>query len=69
MAGVLCARHSCYACVVTEVEASADQISITCGAQQGIDLVLRTLVGDRDRVAVEAPTYGVAHRLHGARGP
>ncbi|MDP2345972.1 MAG: PLP-dependent aminotransferase family protein [Deltaproteobacteria bacterium] len=52
------------------VEASADQILITCGAQQGLDLVLRMLVGDRDRVAVEAPTYGVAHallRLHGAR--
>jgi GntR family transcriptional regulator/MocR family aminotransferase len=52
------------------VDASADQILITCGAQQGLDLVLRMLIGDGDRVAVEAPTYGVAHallRLHGAR--
>jgi len=45
-----------------------DEILITNGAQQGLDLVLRLLVGAGDRVAVEAPTYAMFHpllRLHG----
>lgn len=46
-----------------------DEILITSGAQQALDLALRLLVRPGDHVVVEAPTYGVAHallRLHGA---
>ncbi|HSL17872.1 MAG TPA: PLP-dependent aminotransferase family protein [Methylomirabilota bacterium] len=47
---------------------SPDEIVITHGAQQALDLILRMLAGPGDRVAVEAPTYGMLHpllRLHG----
>jgi DNA-binding transcriptional MocR family regulator len=50
------------------VAVGRDEILITNGAQQGLDLVLRLLVRAGDRVAVEAPTYGMFHpllRLHG----
>ncbi|MCC7385061.1 MAG: PLP-dependent aminotransferase family protein [Deltaproteobacteria bacterium] len=52
------------------IAVTQDEILITSGAQQALDLVLRLLVSDGDRIAVEAPTYGAAHalfRLHGAR--
>ena len=52
------------------VKVGADEILITSGAQQGLDLVLRMLVREGERVIVEAPTYGAAHallRLHGAK--
>jgi GntR family transcriptional regulator/MocR family aminotransferase len=47
-----------------------DQIVVTNGSQQGIDLVARILLDPGDRVAVENPTYTGAVRLfhsHGAR--
>jgi len=50
------------------VAVGADEILITNGAQQALDLVLRLLTGVGDRVVVEAPTYGMFHpllRLHG----
>jgi DNA-binding transcriptional MocR family regulator len=50
------------------VSVSADEILITSGAQQAIDLVLRMLAGRGTAVAVEAPTYGLAlplFRFHG----
>lgn len=49
------------------VTASAEEILVTGGSQQAIDLVLRTLTRAGDRVVVEAPTYSMAHpllRLH-----
>lgn len=39
------------------VRASADQVIITCGAQQGLDLVCRMLLDPGDRVWVEDPGY------------
>ncbi len=42
---------------------SPDEILITNGAQQALDLILRLLVTPADAVAVEAPTYGMAHAL------
>jgi len=47
-----------------------EQIVITNGSQQGIDLVARALLDPGDRVAVENPTYTGAVQLfhaHGAR--
>jgi DNA-binding transcriptional MocR family regulator len=47
---------------------SPDEVLITNGAQQALDLILRLLVRPGDAVAVEAPTYGMFHpltRLHG----
>ena len=50
------------------VAVSPDEIVVTHGAQQALDLVLRLLTRPGERVAVEAPTYGMLHpllRLHG----
>jgi GntR family transcriptional regulator/MocR family aminotransferase len=52
------------------VEASADDITITNGAQQAIDIVARVLISPDDRVAVEDPGYPPPRYLfasHGAR--
>jgi DNA-binding transcriptional MocR family regulator len=42
---------------------SPDEILVTAGAQQALDLVLRFLASAGDRIVVEAPTYGMAHSL------
>ena len=42
---------------------AAEQILITNGAHQALDLVLRMLVRPDDSIAVEAPSYGMFHRL------
>ena len=50
------------------VAVGCEEILITNGAQQALDLVLRLLARTGDRVVVEAPTYGMFHpllRLHG----
>jgi DNA-binding transcriptional MocR family regulator len=50
------------------VAVTADEILITAGAQHALDLALRMLTRPGDRVALEAPTYAMAHtllRLHG----
>lgn len=39
------------------IEASADEILVTSGAQQGLDLVARTFIDPGDVVIVEEPTY------------
>lgn len=44
---------------------TADQVLITCGAQQGIDLVGKILLDAGDRVAVEAPSYLAAIQSFG----
>jgi len=45
------------------IAVAADEVLVTAGAQQAMDLALRLLAGPGDRVAVEAPTYGMAHAL------
>lgn len=52
------------------VAVTADEIVVTNGAQQGLDLILRLFVRPGDGVAVESPTYGMALsllRTHRAR--
>lgn len=39
------------------IEVSADQVLITNGSQQGLDLLGKVLVNEGDAVAVESPTY------------
>jgi 2-aminoadipate transaminase len=39
------------------IEAGADQVLITTGSQQGLDLVAKVLVDAGAPVAVETPTY------------
>jgi len=51
------------------IAVSSQELMITSGAQQALDLVLRLLARPGDRVVVEAPTYRMIHpllRLHGA---
>lgn len=45
------------------VHASADDVTITSGTQQALDVVARVLLGAGDRVAVEDPGYIPARRL------
>jgi DNA-binding transcriptional MocR family regulator len=50
------------------VEVTTDEVVITSGAQQALDLLLRALTRPGDRIAVESPTYLTAlplFRLHG----
>ncbi len=52
------------------IAVGAEQVLVTHGAQQGLDLVMRMLVQPGDAVVVERPSYAKAHallRLHGAR--
>jgi GntR family transcriptional regulator / MocR family aminotransferase len=52
------------------VEALADDVIVTNGTQQAIDIIARVLLAPGDRVAVEDPGYGPARRVfksHGAR--
>lgn len=52
------------------VRAGADDVIVTHGAQQALDLLARVLIGPGDVVAVEEPGYPPARRLfasHGAR--
>jgi GntR family transcriptional regulator/MocR family aminotransferase len=50
------------------VEATADQVVITSGAQQGIDLITRLLVAPGQAVAVEDPGYPPVAALLAASG-
>ena len=50
------------------VEASADDITITNGTQQALDIVARLLLAPGDRVAVEAPGYSPATLLFTSSG-
>lgn len=50
------------------VEATADQVIVTSGAQQGIDLVSRLLVAPGQAVAVEDPGYPPVAALLAASG-
>jgi GntR family transcriptional regulator/MocR family aminotransferase len=50
------------------VEASADDVTITNGAQQAIDIVARALLSPDDRVAVEDPGYAPPRYLFASLG-
>jgi DNA-binding transcriptional MocR family regulator len=50
------------------IAAEADDVLITSGSQQAIDLVARTFVGPGDTVYVEGPTYSGAIDVFAARG-
>jgi DNA-binding transcriptional MocR family regulator len=50
------------------IAVGSNEILITNGAQQALDLVLRLVTRPGDQIVVEAPTYGMLHpllRLHG----
>lgn len=52
------------------VDAAPDDVTITSGAQQGLDLLARVLLEPGDRIAVEDPGYlpaRVAFQTHGVR--
>lgn len=52
------------------IECAADDVLVTCGAQQAIDLVARVLIDPGDAVAVEQPGYtnaALAFRAAGAQ--
>ena len=40
-----------------KIEASPDDVTITCGSQQGLDLVTRTFIDPGDVILAEAPSY------------
>lgn len=47
---------------------SCDEIMITTGAQQAINLITEVLIKSRDSVLIERPTYGVAIDIFHQRG-
>ena len=50
------------------VAASGDEIFVTNGTQQAVDIVARVLLAPGDRVAVETPGYGPPRRLFATLG-
>jgi len=50
------------------MEISADDITIVNGTQQGLDIVGRTMLAPRDRVALEDPGYPLVRRLFESLG-
>jgi GntR family transcriptional regulator/MocR family aminotransferase len=50
------------------VEASADDVTITNGTQQALDILARVLVAPGDRIAVEEPSYLPPRRLFQSLG-
>ncbi len=51
-----------------DVRTSPDNILVTSGSQQGIDMIARTFVGPGDVVVMEAPTYPGAIDVFRGRG-
>ncbi|MDR0488713.1 MAG: PLP-dependent aminotransferase family protein [Propionibacteriaceae bacterium] len=47
----------CEVMALEKVEASPDDLMISCGSQQGLDLVTRTFIDPGDVILVESPTY------------
>jgi GntR family transcriptional regulator/MocR family aminotransferase len=62
-AGRLQGEIARYLGLARSVVATGDDVVVTAGAQQAIDLVARVLVAPGDVVAVEDPGYGAVHRL------
>lgn len=59
-----------YLCRSRAVRCQPDQIVITNGTQQGLDLILRLLIETGDAIAIEEPGYLSARRIcqsHGAK--
>ena len=54
--------------VARGVQATAEDVLVTTGTQQAIDLVARVLLAPGDRVAVEDPCYGPPRRLLASLG-
>jgi GntR family transcriptional regulator / MocR family aminotransferase len=54
--------------VARGVQATAEDVLVTNGTQQAIDLVARVLLAPGDRVAVEDPCYGPPRRLLASLG-
>jgi GntR family transcriptional regulator/MocR family aminotransferase len=54
--------------VARGVQATAEDVVVTNGTQQAIDLVARVLLAPGDRVAVEDPCYGPPRRLLASLG-
>ncbi len=50
------------------VPASADDVIVTSGSQQALDVIVRALVDPGDTVLVQAPTYGGALQIFAAAG-
>ncbi len=50
------------------IETSKEQILITSGGQQGLDIISKTLVGQNDVILVENPTYPGAYSAFKSRG-
>ncbi|WP_328615683.1 PLP-dependent aminotransferase family protein [Amycolatopsis sp. NBC_00355] len=59
------ARH---AGVARSVRADADDVLVTQGAQQALDLLCRVLLEPGDRVAIEEPGYRLAKQLFASHG-
>jgi GntR family transcriptional regulator / MocR family aminotransferase len=57
-----------YVCAARGARCSADQIVVTAGAQQGLDLVARVLVDRGDVVGLEDPGYPAARGVFAAAG-
>ena len=51
------------------VQAGAEEVVVTNGTQQAVDVVARVLLAPGDRVAVESPGYGPPRRLMASLGP
>lgn len=51
-----------------KLKTSPQDLLITCGSQQGIELVAKSFVGPGDFIIVEAPTYPAAIDVFRARG-
>ena len=50
------------------VQAGAEEVVVTNGTQQAVDVVARVLLAPGDRVAVESPGYGPPRRLMASLG-
>jgi len=50
-------EQMCEVMALEGIEASPDDIVVTCGSQQGLDLVTRTFIDPGDVVLAEAPSY------------
>ena len=50
-------QQICQVMALEAIEACEDDVIITCGSQQGLDLVTRTFVDPGDVVLAEAPSY------------
>jgi GntR family transcriptional regulator / MocR family aminotransferase len=59
------ARHIA---IARGVEAASEDVAITCGTQQALDVIARVLLAPGDRVAVEDPGYPPARRLFASLG-